>query len=215
MDLEEKKDSSESFEFKNPRVQKEFELIRKAQQGDHSAMTTLMKRYNKALYYVILKIIRNVDDAEDITVETFVKAFQNLDKFRFEHPFSSWLFRIGTNHCIDFIRRKKRMEVISIEQFMKKNDEKKPDKEEINDVIDEAQNIEENSIRSQQIEVLRLLINKLPTNYRKVLTLRYFEDMDYQQIADELDIPMGTVKAQLFRAKQLLNELIHKHKHLG
>jgi RNA polymerase sigma factor (sigma-70 family) len=62
---------------------------------------------------------------------------------------------------------------------------------------------------------LRLLINKLPTNYRKVLTLRYFEDMDYQQIADELDIPMGTVKAQLFRAKELLNELIRKHENLG
>ncbi|WP_448530044.1 RNA polymerase sigma factor [Raineya sp.] len=215
MDLDENKEPTEDFEFENPRVQKEFELIRKAQQGDHNAMTTLMKRYNKALYYVILKIVRNVDDAEDITVETFVKVFQNLDKFRFEHPFSSWLFRIGTNHCIDFIRRKKRVEVISIEQFMKKTDEKKPDKEETNDVIDEAQNIEENSIRSQQIEVLRLLINKLPTNYRKVLTLRYFEDMDYQQIADELDIPMGTVKAQLFRAKELLNELIRKHENLG
>lgn len=215
MDLDENKESNEDFEFENPRIQKEFELIRKAQQGDHNAMTTLMKRYNKALYYVILKIVRNVDDAEDITVETFVKVFQNLDKFRFEHPFSSWLFRIGTNHCIDFIRRKKRIEVISIDQFMKKTDEKKSDKEESNDVIDEAQNIEENSIRSQQIEVLRLLINKLPTNYRKVLTLRYFEDMDYQQIADELDIPMGTVKAQIFRAKELLNELIRKHENLG
>lgn len=215
MDLDENKEPTEDFEFENPRVQKEFELIRKAQQGDHNAMTTLMKRYNKALYYVILKIVRNVDDAEDITVETFVKVFQNLDKFRFEHPFSSWLFRIGTNHCIDFIRRKKRVEVISIDQFMKKNDEKKPDKEETNDVIDEAQNIEENSIRSQQIEVLRLLINKLPINYRKVLTLRYFEDMDYQQIANELDIPMGTVKAQIFRAKELLNELIRKHENLS
>ncbi|PKQ70397.1 RNA polymerase sigma factor [Raineya orbicola] len=214
MDLDENKEPTENFEFENPRVQKEFELIRKAQQGDHNAMTTLMKRYNKALYYVVLKIVRNVDDAEDITVETFVKAFQNLDKFRFEHPFSSWLFRIGTNHCIDFIRKKKRVEIISIDQFMKKTDEKKPDKEESNDFIDEAQNIEQNSIRSQQIEVLRLLISKLPTNYRKVLTLRYFEDMDYQQIAEELDIPMGTVKAQLFRAKELLNELIRKHENL-
>ncbi len=215
MDLDKNKDSTENFKFENPRVQKEFELIRKAQQGDHNAMTTLMKRYNKALYYVILKIVRNVDDAEDITVETFVKVFQNLDKFRFEHPFSSWLFRIGTNHCIDFIRRKKRVEIISIEQFMKKIDENNSDKEEVYDVVDEAQNIEENSIRSQQIEVLRLLMNKLPTNYRKVLTLRYFEDMNYQQIAHELHIPIGTVKAQLFRAKQLLNELIRKHEHSG
>ncbi|MCS6794711.1 MAG: sigma-70 family RNA polymerase sigma factor [Raineya sp.] len=214
MDLDENKELNEHFEFENPRVQKEFELIKKAQQGDHNAMTTLMKRYNKALYYVILKIVRNVDDAEDITVETFVKAFQSLDKFRFEHPFSSWLFRIGTNHCIDFIRRKKRIEIISIDQFMKQTDEKNPDKDEFNDVIDEAQNIEANSIKNQQIEVLRLLINKLPTNYRKVLTLRYFEDMDYQQIAEELNIPMGTVKAQLYRAKELLNELIRKHENL-
>ncbi|MDW8296171.1 MAG: sigma-70 family RNA polymerase sigma factor [Raineya sp.] len=215
MDLDENKELNEHFEFENPRVQKEFELIKKAQQGDHNAMTTLMKRYNKALYYVILKIVRNVDDAEDITVETFVKAFQSLDKFRFEHPFSSWLFRIGTNHCIDFIRRKKRIEIISIDQFMKQTDEKNSDKDEFNDVIDEAQNIEANSIKNQQIEVLRLLINKLPTNYRKVLTLRYFEDMDYQQIAEELNIPMGTVKAQLYRAKELLNELIRKHENLG
>lgn len=209
MDLNENKDPS--AEFENPRIQQEFELIRKAQQGDHNAMTTLIKRYNKALYYVILKIVRNVDDAEDITVETFIKVFQNLDKFRFDHPFSSWLFRIGTNHCIDFIRKKRRVETVSFNQLVQNNDEQSIDKQNNTEFIDESQNIEENSIKTEQIEILRELINKLPPNYRKVLTLRYFEDMDYQQIADELGLPMGTVKAQLYRAKELLNELVCKH----
>ena len=92
---------------------KDFELIDKAKTGDQKAYADLMKRYKKSVYHTLLKMVRNVDDAEDLTIEAFAKAFRNLDKFDPKFTFSTWLFRVATNNCIDFIRRKK-LETMSI-----------------------------------------------------------------------------------------------------
>src|ERR1700761_918334 len=115
MDLNEEKEFSE-------KAKKDFKLIELAKEtGDEKAYAELMQRYKKPVYHMILKMVRNVDDAEDLTIEAFAKAFKNLKKFNPEFTFSTWLFRIATNNCIDFIRKKK-LDTLSINNPYK-NDE--------------------------------------------------------------------------------------------
>ncbi|KOY84761.1 RNA polymerase subunit sigma-24 [bacterium 336/3] len=184
----------------------DFKLVELAKNGDQNAFAELMKRYNRSLYHTILKMIRNVDDAEDLTIEAFAKAFKNLDKFKEDFTFSTWLFRIATNNCIDFIRKKK-MNTLSISNMFTGEGG-----EEVGlDIADES-NPQEEAIRSQKIALMQNLVSKLPTKYRKLVTMRYFEEMAYQEIAQELELPIGTVKAQLHRARELLYDMIKNQK---
>jgi RNA polymerase sigma-70 factor (ECF subfamily) len=199
MDIEENKDFSQKALY-------DFKLVELARNGDQNAFAELMKRYNRSLYHTILKMIRNVDDAEDLTIEAFAKAFKNLDKFKQDYTFSTWLFRIATNNCIDFIRKKK-MNTLSINNIFTGEGG-----EEVSLDIADASNPQEEAIRSQKIALMQNLVSKLPAKYRKLVTMRYFEEMAYQEIAEELELPIGTVKAQLHRARELLYDMIKNQK---
>lgn len=186
----------------------DFRLVELAKEGDQNAFAELMKRYNRSLYHVILKMVRNVDDAEDLTIEAFAKAFKNLDRFKQDYTFSTWLFRIATNNCIDFIRKKRNNETFSLNNLYNNAENEEFSLE----IADENSNPQEETIRSQKVELMQKLVAKLPTKYRKLVTMRYFEERSYQEISEELELPIGTVKAQLHRARELLYDMVKNQK---
>ncbi|MCH7399046.1 RNA polymerase sigma factor [Belliella marina] len=189
----------------------DFDLIDQAvDQKDQQAYATLMKRYKKAVYFMILKMIRDADDAEDLTMEAFAKAFKNLHKFKKDYTFSTWLFRIATNNTIDFIRKKK-LKTMSLNTTLSDDGGNSV----TIDVEDDDNNPQDEFIRSQRIEMVRVFVDKLPAKYRKLVELRYFQELSYDEIAQELDKPLGTVKAQLHRSRELLFEIASgKEKHI-
>ncbi len=191
------------------KAKRDFILIDRAiENDDQKAFAELMMRYRRPVYHMIYKMVRNQDDAEDLTIEAFAKAFKNLAKFNPQYTFSTWLFRIATNNCIDFIRKKK-LKTFSIDSSMT-NDDGDNMQFEIKD--DKNLNPAEEAIKQQKIEIMRLVVTKLPPKYQVLVTLRYFEEFSYDEIAKEIDAPLGTVKAQLHRARELLLELVKDKK---
>lgn len=189
----------------------DFDLIDKAViDKDQQAFAMLMKRYKKAVYFMILKMIRDADDAEDLTMEAFAKAFRNLHKFKKDYTFSTWLFRIATNNTIDFIRKKK-LKTMSLNTTMSDDGGNAV----TIDVEDDDNNPQDEYIRTQRIEMVRIFVDKLPAKYRKLVQLRYFDELSYEEIAQELEKPLGTVKAQLHRSRELLYEIAQgKERHI-
>ena len=199
MELEEREFSAKAL--------KDFELIGRAKTGDQKAYADLMKRYKKSVYHTLLKMVRNVDDAEDLTIEAFAKAFRNLDKFDPKFTFSTWLFRVATNNCIDFIRKKK-LETMSISSgFIDDSGS-----EVAMDLRDFNPNPQEDVIKGERMEIVRHIVDKLPPRYQTLVRLRYFQELSYEEIAKELSAPLGTVKAQLHRARELLYDLVKDRK---
>jgi RNA polymerase sigma factor (sigma-70 family) len=189
------------------KAKKDFLLIELAKEkGDEKAYAELMQRYKKPVYHMILKMVRNVDDAEDLTIEAFAKAFKNLKKFNPEFTFSTWLFRIATNNCIDFIRKKK-LDTFSISNSFKDDNGDSLDI----DIKDSNLNPQEETIKSEKVEIIQAIVTKLPPKYQVLVKLRYFQELSYEEIAIEIDAPLGTVKAQLHRARELLYDLV-KHR---
>lgn len=178
----------------------DYRLIRRAlDEKDQNAFGELMSRYRDSIFYMMLKMVRNPDDADDLTIEAFGKAFKNLQQYTPNYAFSTWLFRIASNNAIDFIRRQK-LKTISMDQQYD-NKEGIPMTMEFKSTFLDP---EEKFIKNQKKKLLRSIINKMKPRYRSLLELRYYKEFSYEEIAKELKIPVGTVKAQLFRARDLL-----------
>ncbi len=176
-------------------------LVAAAKKGDNQAFQKLLKKYRKSVYYMLLKMVKNADDAEDLTQEAFAKAFNSIEKFDSKYAFSTWLFRIATNNCIDFIR-KKRVQTVSIDTPVEGDDGSNMRF----DVRDEDLDPNEAMLKEQRRLYLNMAIERLPEKYKILVELRYFRELSYEEVAQELQIPLGTVKAQLFRARELLNQ---------
>ena len=186
----------------------DFELIKRAvNDNDEKAYGDLMMRYRKPVYHMILKMVKNSADAEDLTIEAFAKAFKNLKKFNPEYTFSTWLFRVATNNSIDFIRKKKLKTTSISSSYVNDNGEDVG-----MELKDTKMDPQEEAIHSQKIEIMRLIVKRLPHKYQALITLRYFEELSYDEIADEIGALLGTVKAQLFRARELLRDLVKPEK---
>ncbi|MEP1780131.1 sigma-70 family RNA polymerase sigma factor [Reichenbachiella sp.] len=190
---------------------KDFKLIDHAvNEGDEQAFAELMERYKRPVYHMILKMFRYSDDAEDLTIAAFAKAFKNLHKFKKDYTFSTWLFRIATNNTIDFIRKKKLNTFSLNTSFTDDGGESVTI-----DVEDKNLNPQEETIKGQKIELVRMFVSKLPPKYQRLVRLRYFDELSYDEIAKTLDAPLGTVKAQLHRARELMYDLVKdKKKHI-
>jgi len=189
----------------------DFKLIDQATKDhDQQAFAQLMERYKKPVYHMILKMVRNVDDAEDLTIEAFAKAFKNLHRFKKDYTFSTWLFRIATNNSIDFIR-KKRLETMSLDTSYQDDS---GDNVTI-DIQDKNLDPQEVAIKAQKKELVQIFVTKLPAKYQRLVRLRYFDELSYEEIAKELEAPLGTIKAQLHRARELLYDLVKgKEQHM-
>jgi|JI102314A2RNA_FD_contig_31_1618605_length_795_multi_3_in_0_out_0_1 RNA polymerase sigma factor (sigma-70 family) len=184
----------------------DFMLVIRAKDGDQKAYAELMQRYKDSIFFMALKMVNNKDDAMDLTVETFGKAFENIEKYKPDFAFSTWLFRIATNNCIDFIR-KKRLNVVSLQTL---SDEDRDDKQ--LQIASDSLNPEQTSIKKQESEKLKSIVEQLPQRYRTLIVLRYYDEQSYEEIAQQLDLPLGTVKAQLFRARDLMSNIMNRKK---
>lgn len=182
----------------------DFVLIRAAlDKGDQKAYAELMERYRDSVYFMLLKMVNNQDDADDLTIEAFGKAFKRLDQYAPVYAFSTWLFKIATNNCIDFIRRKK-MVVYSLDKRFENHE---GDSMSI-DVKAKELNPEESMVKKQKVIMMRSVVEKLKPRYRELVEMRYFQELSYEEIAEKLDLPLGTVKAQLFRAREFLANIM-------
>lgn len=186
------------------KAQYDYNLVRKAMDDkDEKAYAELMDRYRDSIYFMLLKMVNNRDDADDLTIEAFGKAFNKLHQYTPNYAFSTWLFKIASNNCIDFIRKKKAL-TISIDQPL--------DNEEGSDLTIDVKSggldPEEAMMKQQKHKVMREVVQKLKPRYRTLVELRYFKEYSYEEIAQELDLPLGTVKAQLFRAREFLFNLM-------
>ena len=189
------------------KAKKDLELVQAAIEGDQMAYGELMDRYRESIYYMMLKMVKNTDDADDLTIEAFGKAFNRLKQYSPNYAFSTWLFKIASNNCIDFIR-KKRIKVTSMDSgITSANGE--------TIYIDAKSNSldpEETIMKKQKVMHMRTLVSKLKPRYRILVEKRYFEELSYEEISLELGLPLGTVKAQLFRARDFLSNMIENTK---
>jgi RNA polymerase sigma-70 factor (ECF subfamily) len=197
---------SKETQHLSEKAQKDYELVVKATKfNDQQAFSDLMDRYKDSIYFMLLKMVKNKDDAEDLTIEAFGKAFNSLKQYTPNYAFSTWLFKIASNNCIDFLRKKKK-KIMSIDNSI----ENKDGDEIVIELKSDARTPEQETIRDQKIEVMRMYVKKLKPRYETLVEMRYFKEMSYEEISTELGLPLGTVKAQLFRAREFLYNLM-KH----
>jgi RNA polymerase sigma-70 factor (ECF subfamily) len=187
------------------KAQRDYELVRAAlERGEQAAYAELMKNYRETLYFMMLKMTNNPEDADDLTIEAFGKAFKNLKQYTPDFAFSTWLFRIASNNCIDFIRKRKMTESVSmnLSELTESGDD-------LADILPSpTRNPEEDIIRQQRIQALREVIGRLKPQFRRLIELRYYDERSYEEISVELNLPIGTVKAQLFRARELIYHIL-------
>jgi len=181
-------------------------LVDQAIAGDQKAYAELLDRYRDAIYFMLLKMVNNKSDAEDLTIEAFGKAFKNIQQYTPNYAFSTWLFKIATNNCIDFIRKKK-ANLISIDNTLE--DQEGPISSPTAHLQSSNLDPEEQLIKEQNVQLIQEVVSKLKPRYRKLIELRYFREFSYEEIAEELNLPIGTVKAQLFRARELLFNVLN------
>jgi len=187
---------------------RDYKLVQLAiDDGDQKAYAELMKNYRDSLYFMLLKMTNNPHDAEDLTIEAFGKAFKKLHQYTPDYAFSTWLFKIASNNCIDFIRKKKKY-TFSIDQ----NFDDEQGTELANKIPSQTLDPEEELVKQQKIKLMHEVVDKLKPHYRTLIELRYFKEFSYDEIATELNLPLGTVKAQLFRAREFLYQILKNSK---
>ena len=187
----------------------DYQLVRDAvDHGDQKAYAELMSRYKDSIYFMLLKMVNNRDDADDLTIEAFGKAFKNIHQYTPDYAFSTWLFKIATNNCIDYIR-KKRKQMLSID----KGYENENGEDVALEIKSDSIGPEEKLMKKQKMETMREVVDKLKPRYRTLIELTYFQELSYEEIATNMDLPLGTVKAQLFRAREFLYQIMKNSEH--
>lgn len=177
------------------------DAINKAKQNDQKAFNFLLDTFWDAVYGFQLKRVKNENDAEDITIQAFSKAFDNINTYNSDYKFKTWLITISKNIHIDLVRKEKN----SISQNITDNQD-----DEFYDVLDESPSPEDKLITEQNLAKLLRDIKKLKPHYQEVINLRYFQELSYKEISLQLDEPINNVKVKLLRAKKLLAEIIQK-----
>ena len=177
----------------------DYSFVLQAMDGNQQAYALLMNRYRNSVYHAMFKMVNNRDDADDLTIEAFGKAFNKLPSYAPNYAFSTWLFKIAINNCIDHIR-KKRLVTYSMDDTITADS----NREFSHNIRDYDPDPEQMMMHDQKIAHVRDLVETLSTKYRAMIELRYYDELSYEEIAMELKLPLGTVKAQLFRAKEIL-----------
>ncbi|WP_248723718.1 RNA polymerase sigma factor [Seonamhaeicola sp. ML3] len=177
------------------------EAIKRAKENDQKAFNFLLDKYWDDVYGFQLKRIENENDAEDIAIQTFSRAFDRIETFDPSFKFKTWLITISKNIHIDLLRKEKK----SISNMLS-NDEKS-----VLQILDESPSVEDKLITEQNLAKLLRDIKKLKPHYQKVINLRYFQELSYREISKELDEPINNVKVKLLRAKKLLADIIKKN----
>ena len=181
----------------------EEQLIRRAQQGDNDAFEALLLLHQKKVYNLCLRMSENPDDALDLSQEAFLRAWRSLGQYQFEASFSTWLFRLTSNLCIDFLRRKKRRQETSLTERFEDSDEG------AELCVPDAQPLpEQQAMTNETRRELARAMQRLAPDHRQILQLRVIEDLPYEQIAQILNVRVGTVKSRLARARLSLRKIL-------
>ena len=184
--------------------ERDLKLIRRAlENGDTTAYNELLKLYRDPLYFMLYEKVNDKELAKDLTIESLGKAFNKLHLYTPTYTFSTWLFTVARNHCIDYLR-KNRLSTISIDKIILNNEGKASSFDLKSSDLNPEQKLE----KKQRIAMLRQVVDSLKPNYRTLVKLRYFKEMTYDEIAVKLDIPIGTVKAQLHRSREQLFKIM-------
>lgn len=179
-------------------------LIKQARRGDEAAYRVLLQKYERAVFNICLRMVRNREEAEDLAQEAFAKVFSMLERYNPSFAFSSWLFKITSNLCIDHIR-KRRIETLPMDEPIRSDrGEYERQYESPTDAPDEVFH------KREQMRMLATAIEQLPAHYRIMVVLRHQENLSYEEIAETLDIPLGTVKARIHRAREMLKAHLAK-----
>ena len=190
------------------KAQRDYKLVQRAvNHGDQKAYAELLNNYRDTLYFMLLKMTNSPVDADDLTIEAFGKAFKNLQQYSPEYAFSTWLFKIAANNCIDFMRKHNRIQFALVPNVGEYDQDNYP-----SNIPSTAPGPDEAVIAKQKIQLMHEVVEKLKPHYRLLIELRYFKVYSYEEISSELDLPVGTVKAQLFRAREFLFNIL-KHSH--
>lgn len=197
-DKEEKQDELTEQKPVSESARQDAEWVLDALAGNENVYKLIVNKYEKALYFFIIKMIRDREIIPDLIQEIFTKAFSNLESYNSQFAFSTWLYRIATNHTIDYLRKKK-LQTLSIDEPVSTKDGDM--QMELPDTSFEA---DKSVIQQQRKKIIDKAIEELPEKYRMVIQMRHMEEKSYQEISDILDLPLGTVKAHIFRARELL-----------
>ena len=183
---------------------RDLKLITRAlESGDPTAYNELMKLYRDPLYFMLYEKVGDQELAKDLTIEALGKAFKKLHLYTPTYVFSTWLFTVARNHCIDYLRKHK-LPTISIDKMMLDEDGKRN----TFDLKSTDLNPEQKMEKKQRIAILRQIVDQLKPKYRDLVKLRYFKEMTYDEISTTLDVPIGTVKAQLHRSREQLFKIM-------
>jgi len=177
-------------------------LVERALNGKEAAFQELVEKYRKALHHHISRMVRDKQEVEDLVQETFIKAFSALDSYASQYAFSTWLYKIATNHAIDFMRKKK-LQTFSIDKPVRTKEGELE-----YEVPDTTYRPDRHIVEDQRRQLIQEAIDSLPSKYHRVIVMRHQQEKSYEEIAQELDLPLGTVKAHIFRARELLNKYL-------
>ena len=181
-------------------------LVEQALQGSEPAYQALMEKYRKAMFHHVSRMVRDKQEIDDLVQESFIKAFTALDSYAVQYAFSTWLYKIATNHTIDYLRRKK-LHTFSIDKPVHTKEG-----EVAYEIPDVTYRPDRHIVEDQRKQLIQDAIDALPEKYHRVIVMRHQQDMSYEDIAAELDLPLGTVKAHIFRARELLNKHLRRHR---
>ncbi|MCU0606454.1 MAG: RNA polymerase sigma factor [Candidatus Edwardsbacteria bacterium] len=177
-----------------PASEKDLLLVGRCKAGDPGAFNALIDAYKRQVYSLIYRMVNNAADADDLAQETFIKMFRSIGLYDSNYPFHTWLFKIAHNTAIDFLRANKRS-AITID-----------DVENPIDIVDPGPGLDEKAEKMSQKGAIERHIAALPPHYREILVLRHQQELSYEEIAGALDIPVGTVKVRLFRAREMMKQ---------
>jgi RNA polymerase sigma-70 factor (ECF subfamily) len=178
-------------------------FVARALEGDESAFAILVQRYQRGLYNLAVRMVRDRELARDLTQDIFIRVHRSLGKYDPTYPFTSWIYRVGTNLCIDWIRKRK-LDTVSLDAPMRIGDEESAPRE----VEDTEQDPERDLENRERMALLAEAMAKLPASHRLVLLLRHQRELSYDEIARTLDIPLGTVKARIHRAREAFRRIL-------
>jgi len=172
-------------------------LVKNTLRGNLSAYNTLVEKYQRPVYSLAYRMVGNTEDASDLVQETFMRAYGALASFRQDASFLTWLYKIASNLCIDHLRSRKTKNTLSLDVELEEGHEP---------VADRSFSPEDTVIRGAVGDMVQREVMNLPARYRVVIVMRHLQGMSIEEIAEQLNLPSGTVKTHLFRAREMLRQ---------
>jgi len=186
-------------------VEVDKKLIEKCKEYDKYSFMKLYKMYEKYLYSLCFNYVQNPHDALDMVQEIYIKIFKNINKFDTDMPFHPWIRKISVNTCLNFTRTIKN-NVISMNANINDTEDEIP----LEDTFASKENVLEEIINSETKTIIKRYLNEMPEEYRMVILLRYYEELSYNEIAEIIGKPLGTIKTEIYRAKAILRKKLEK-----